>query len=53
MTLGRAKKTARRIHVHDGPATQLSAYPPADPPGRGHRLGHDQPTLLVTNRPGR
>jgi Transposase DDE domain group 1 len=51
MTLGRAKNTTRRIRVHDDPATQLSAYPRPIRQLAVTGLGHDQPTLLITNRP--
>jgi hypothetical protein len=51
MTLGRAKNTTRRIHVHDDPATTLSAYPRPIRQLAVTGLGHDQPTLLITNRP--
>jgi DDE family transposase len=51
MTLGRAKKTTRRIRVHDNPAATLSAYPRPIRQLAVTGLGHDQPTLLITNRP--
>jgi hypothetical protein len=51
MTLGRAKNTTRRIRVHDDPAAQLSAYPRPIRQLAVTGLGHDQPTLLITNRP--
>jgi hypothetical protein len=51
MTLGRAKNTTRRIRVHDDPATPLSAYPRPIRQLAVTGLGHDQPTLLITNRP--
>ena len=51
MTLGRAKNTTRRIRVHDNPAAQLSAYPRPIRQLAVTGLGHDQPTLLITNRP--
>jgi hypothetical protein len=51
MTLGRAKNTTRRIRVHDNPAATLSAYPRPIRQLAVTGLGHDQPTLLITNRP--
>jgi hypothetical protein len=50
LTLGRAKNTTRRVKVHDDPATQLSAYPRPIRQVAVTGLGHDQPTLLITNR---
>ena len=52
MTLGRAKNTTRRVKVHDDPAATLSAYPRPIRQLAVTGLGHDQPTLLITNRPG-
>jgi Transposase DDE domain group 1 len=51
MTLGRAKHTTRRVRVHDDPAATLSAYPRPVRQLAVTGLGHDQPTLLITNRP--
>jgi hypothetical protein len=51
MTLGRAGGKTRRIRVHDDPAAQLSAYPRPIRQLAVTGLGHDQPTLLITNRP--
>jgi hypothetical protein len=51
MALGRAKNTTRRVRVHDDPAAQLSAYPRPIRQLAVTGLGHDQPTLLITNRP--
>jgi hypothetical protein len=51
MTLGRAGNKTRRIRVHDDPAAQLSAYPRPIRQLAVTGLGHDQPTLLITNRP--
>jgi hypothetical protein len=50
ITLGRAGNTTRRVRVHDDPATQLSAYPRPIRQPAVTGLGHDQPTLLITNR---
>ena len=50
MTLGRAGNTTRRVRVHDDPAAQLSAYPRPIRQLAVTGLGHDQPTLLITNR---
>jgi hypothetical protein len=52
MTLGRAGNTTRRVRVHDDPAAILSAYPRPIRQLAVTGLGHDQPTLLITNRPG-
>ena len=51
MTLGRAGNKTRRVKVHDNPAAQLSAYPRPIRQLAVTGLGHDQPTLLITNRP--
>jgi hypothetical protein len=51
MTLGRAGGKTRRVKVHDDPAARLSAYPRPVRQLAVTGLGHDQPTLLITNRP--
>ena len=51
MTLGRAGNKTRRVEVHDDPAAQLSAYPRPIRQLAVTGLGHDQPTLLITNQP--
>jgi Transposase DDE domain group 1 len=51
MTLGRAGGKTRRVKVHDDPAAALSAYPRPIRQLAVTGLGHDQPTLLITNRP--
>jgi len=51
MTPGRAGNKTRRIRVHDDPAAQLSAYPRPIRQLAVTGLGHDQPTLLITNQP--
>jgi hypothetical protein len=51
MTLGRAGNKTRRVKVHDDPAATLSAYPRPIRQLAVTGLGHDQPTLLITNRP--
>jgi hypothetical protein len=51
MTLGRAGGKTRRVKVHDDPAAQLSAYPRPIRQLAVTGLGHDQPTLLITNQP--
>ena len=48
MTLARGART-RRVRVHDDPATTLSAYPRPIRQLAVTGLGHDQPTLLITN----
>jgi hypothetical protein len=50
MTLGRAGGKTRRVKVHDNPAAQLSAYPRPIRQLAVTGLGHDQPTLLITNQ---
>ena len=50
MTLGRARNTTRRVKVHDDPAAHLSAYPRPIRQLAVTGLGHDQPTLLITNQ---
>jgi hypothetical protein len=50
MTLPRAGGHTRHIKVHDDPAAQLSAYPRPIRQLAVTGLGHDQPTLLITNR---
>ena len=51
MTLSRAGGKTRRVKVHDDPTAQLSAYPRPIRQLAVTGLGHDQPTLLITNRP--
>jgi hypothetical protein len=51
MTLGRAGNKTRRVQVHDDPAATLPAYPRPIRQLAVAGLGHDQPTLLITNRP--
>jgi hypothetical protein len=50
LTLGRAKSKTSRIRVHDDPAAQLSAYPRPIRQLAVTGLGHNQPTLLITNQ---
>jgi len=50
MTLGRAGGRTRRVKVHDDPAATLSAYPRPIRQLAVTGLGHDQPTLLITNQ---
>jgi hypothetical protein len=50
MTLGRAGGKTRRVKVHDDPEATLSAYPRPIRQLAVTGLGHDQPTLLITNR---
>jgi hypothetical protein len=49
MTLGRAGGRTRRVTVHDDPAATLPAYPRPIRQLAVTGLGHDQPTLLITN----
>jgi hypothetical protein len=51
MTLARAGGRTRRVKVHDDPAATLSAYPRPIRQLAVTGLGHDQPTLLITNDP--
>jgi hypothetical protein len=51
ITLGRAGGKTRRVKVHDDPDAHLSAYPRPIRQLAVTGLGHDQPTLLITNRP--
>ena len=51
MTLARAGGRTRRVKIHDNPAAQLSAYPRPLRQLAVTGLGHDQPTLLITNDP--
>jgi hypothetical protein len=51
MTLGRAGNKTRRVKVHDDPAAPLSASPRPIRQLAVTGLGHDQPTLLITNQP--
>jgi hypothetical protein len=50
LTLGRARNTTRRVHVHDDPAATLSAYPRPirQPPSAAWATTSP---LLITNRP--
>src|ERR1700724_4760624 len=50
MPLGRACGRPRRVKIHDDPAALLSAYPRPIRQLAVTGLGHDQPTLLITNR---
>jgi len=50
LTLDRAKNKTRRVKVHDNPAAALSAYPRPIRQLAVTGLGHDQPTLLITNQ---
>jgi Transposase DDE domain group 1 len=50
MTLSRAGGRTRRVTVHDDPAAHLSAYPRPIRQLAVTGLGHDQPTLLITNQ---
>jgi hypothetical protein len=49
MTLARAGSRTRRVKVHDDPAAMLSVYPRPIRQLAVTGLGHDQPTLLITN----
>ena len=49
MTVARAGSRTRKVRVHDNPAATLSAYPRPIRQLAVAGLGHDQPTLLITN----
>jgi hypothetical protein len=49
MTIARAGSRTRKVRVHDNPAARLSAYPRPIRQLAVAGLGHDQPTLLITN----
>jgi Transposase DDE domain group 1 len=49
MILGRSGGRTRRVKVHDDPAATLSAYPRPIRQLAVTGLGHDQPTLIITN----
>jgi len=51
MNLDRARNKTSRVRVHDNPVAALSAYPRPIRQLAVTGLGHDQPTLLITNRP--
>ena len=48
---GPGREQTRRVTVHDDPAATLSAYPRPIRQLAVTGLGHDQPTLLITNGP--
>ena len=50
MTPGRAGGRTRRVKVHDDPAATLPACPRPIRQLAVTGLGHDQPTLLITNQ---
>jgi hypothetical protein len=50
MTVARAGGTTRTVRVIDDPAAQLSTYPGTLRQLAVAGLGHDEPTLLITNR---
>src|SRR5262249_22277263 len=49
ITLERAGATSRTVRVVDDPAVRLSAYPATVRQLAITRLGHDDPTILITN----
>ena len=51
MTIARAGGETRRVRVIDDPAAKLSSYPGALRQLAVAGLGHDEPTILVTNDP--
>jgi hypothetical protein len=50
LTVARAGGATRRVHVIDEPAVTLSAYPGTLRQLAVAGLGHDEPTILITNR---
>ena len=51
MTIARAGAKTRRVRVHQDPATKLSSYPGTLRQLAVAGLGHDEPTILITNDP--
>jgi len=51
MTIARAGGKTRRVRVIDNPAAKLSSYPGTLRQLAVAGLGHDEPTILVTNDP--
>ena len=51
MTIARAGGTTRRVRVIDDPTAKLSSYPGTLRQLAVADLGHDEPTLLITNDP--
>jgi hypothetical protein len=49
LTVGRAGGKTRRVRVHEDPATTLSRYPGTVRQLAVAGLGHDEPTILITN----
>lgn len=50
LTIARAGGKTRRVHVLEDPAATLSAYPGTLRQLAITGLGHDEPTILITNR---
>ena len=50
LTVARAGGKTRRVHLIDDPATRLSAYPGTLRQLAITGLGHDEPTILITNQ---
>lgn len=51
MTIARAGGKTRRVRVHEDPAATLSAYPGTLRQIAVAGLGHDEPTIVITNDP--
>jgi transposase len=49
LTIARAGGKTRRVHVHEDPTATLSAYPGTLRQLAITGLGHDEPTILITN----
>ncbi|MHB8331807.1 MAG: hypothetical protein ACYDEA_06375 [Candidatus Dormibacteria bacterium] len=49
LTIARAGSNTRRVRVYEDPLTKLSAYPGTLRQLAVAGLGHDEPTLLITN----
>jgi hypothetical protein len=50
MTVARAGGTTRKVRIIDDPAAKLSSYPGTLRQLAVAGLGHDEPTILITNR---
>ena len=49
LTVARAGGKTRRVQVHEDPAARLTAYPGTVRQLAVTGLGHDEPTILITN----
>ena len=53
LTVARAGAKTRKVKVHEDPAARLTAYPGTVRQLAVTGLGHDEPTILITNDPDR